>query len=509
MKILVTGGTGVIGAAAIPALLKAGHQVRLLSRHAARDAECFPADVEPHSFDLAKPGDLQQSVSGCEAVLHIAGIVEEHPPEITFEKVNVQGTQALCNAAAAAGRPYFVHLSSLGAERGASEYHRSKLRAEEAVRRYAGPWLILRPGNVYGPGDETLSMLLKMVRSLPAVPTVASGDQPFQPLWYLDAGVAIARAVERRDLSGQTLELAGPEITTTAEVLDRLSKITGRNPARVGVPAWLAQVGTGAAESLGGRADKLLRRAGLEPPINSSKLQMLLEGSLLREGTPNALLTVLEISPTRLEEGLAHLADLLSEQPPGEGVGAVEHSVYWANIQGSPHSPAELIDLVCHRVADVMPIEFAAEPGVPTHAEEGTTLTGDIPGRGHIQVRLDERTETTATFVTLEGHPLAGVLTFAAEREGDSLRFLVEVSAQPSNVLDWIAMHTVGGVMQTQNWREVVQRVIDMSGGTAPDGVQQHKEKLSESEVSELSARIRHLVAARQRAETERVIASE
>jgi NADH dehydrogenase len=509
MKILVTGGTGVIGAAAIPALLKAGHQVRLLSRHADRDAERFPAGVEPHPADLTQPEALGHALADCEAVLHIAGIVEEHPPEITFEKVNVQGTQALCNAAAAAGQPYFVHISSLGADRGASDYHQSKLRAEEAVRSYAGPWLILRPGNVYGPGDETLSMLLKMIRGLPAVPTVAGGDQPFQPIWYLDFGAVIARAVDRRDLAGQTLELAGSEITTTTDVLDRLSKITGRHPAHVGVPAWLAQVGASAAESLGGRGDKLLRRAGLEPPINSSKLQMLLEGSLLRDGAPNALLTVFDLAPTRLDDGLAHLADLLPEQTPGEGVGAVEHSVYWANIQGSPHSPAELIDLVCHRIADVMPIEFAAEPGVPTHAEKGTTLTGDIPGRGHIQVRLDERTETTATFVTLEGHPLAGVLTFAAEREGDSLRFLVEVSAQPSNVLDWLAMHTVGGVMQTQNWREVVHRVVDMSGGTAPDGVQQHKEKLSDSEVSELSARIRHLVAARQRAETERVISGE
>lgn len=509
MKILVTGGTGVIGAAAIPALLKAGHHVRLLSRHADRDAERFPAGVEPYPADLAQPDQLGAALIGCDAVLHIAGIVEEHPPEITFEKVNVQGTRALCDAAASSGRPYFVHISSLGADRGASAYHQSKLHAEQIVRRYTGPWLILRPGNVYGPGDETLSMLLKMVRSLPAVPTVAGGDQPFQPLWYLDFGAAIARAVDRRDLAGQTLELAGPEITTTDDILNRLSKLTGRNPARVGVPAWLAQVGAGAVESLGGRGDKLLRRAGLEPPINSSKLQMLLEGSLLRDGAPNALLTVFELAPTRLDEGLAHLADLLPEQTPGEGVGAVEHSVYWANILGSPHAPAELIDLVCHRIADVMPIEFAAEPGVPTHAEEGTTLTGDIPGRGHIQVRLDERTETTATFVTLEGHPLAGVLTFAAEHEGDSLRFLVEVSAQPSNVLDWIAMHTVGGVMQTQNWREVVHRVVDMSGGTAPDGVQQHKEKLSEPEVSELSARIRHLVAARQRVEAERVIASE
>lgn len=507
MRILVTSGTGVIGAAAIPALLKAGHQVRLLSRDAERDSERFPTGVEPFSADLAQPGELQTAASDCGVVLHNAAIVEEHPPDATFEKANVQGTRSLCAAVATAGKPFFIYLSSLGADCGESDYHRSLLHAEQHVRAYVGPWLILRLSNVYGPGDETVSLLLKMVRSLPAVPTGATGKQPFQPLWYQDLGTALARAVEQRDLAGQTLELAGPDVTTTADVLDRLSQITGRDPARIGVSAWLAQFGADAAESLGGRGERLLRRAGLEPSISSARLHTLLEGNRLRDEAPNALLTVFGIPPTHLQDGIEQLAHLLPEQTPGEGVGAVEHSVYWANILGSPHSPAELIDLVCHRIAEVMPIEFAAEPGAPTRADEGTTLTGAIPGRGHIQVRLDERTETTATFVTLEGHPLAGVLTFAAEREADSLRFLVEVSAQPANVLDWIAMHAGGGVMQSQNWRSVVERVVDMSGGTAPSGVESHKEKLSDQEVSELSARIRHLVAERQRAETERAIA--
>lgn len=99
MKILVTGGTGVIGMAAVPALLKAGYEVRLLSRGAEADANSFPECVEPFPADISDASRLVDAVQGCGGVLHIAGIVEEEPPDVTFEEVNVEGTRRLLAAA--------------------------------------------------------------------------------------------------------------------------------------------------------------------------------------------------------------------------------------------------------------------------------------------------------------------------------------------------------------------------------------------------------------------------
>lgn len=505
MKILVTGGTGVIGAAALPALLRAGHELRLLSRHANRDARAFPAEVEPFVADIGAGEGLDAAVAGCDAILHIAGIAEETPPDSTFERINVGGTAALCAAAAARpAQPFLVFISSLGADTGASPYHQSKLRAEEHVRAYPGSWLILRPGNVYGPGDETISMLLKMTRTMPVVPVVGDADQPFQPMWYEDFGAAIARALAQPELAGQTLELAGVETTTTDDVLTRLATITGRNPTRLPVPAWLAQIGTAALESLGGAAKKLLADGGMQPPLNSTKLQLLLEGSVIRDPAKNALVTVFDVTPTSLDDGLAQLADLLPEQTPGEGVGGVERSIYSAEIQGTPLTADELIARVSDNIADVMPLEFAAEPGVPTSAEEGATLTAAIPGRGNIQVRTAERTDTHVTLVTVEGHPLAGVVKLAAGAIPGGVRFSIEIVAQPANAFDWIAMRTVGGAMQRRNWRAVVRRVVELSGGRAPAGVQRQAEMLDPAEVRTFNERIRALLAERQRTEVER-----
>lgn len=501
MHVLVTGGTGVIGNGAIPALLAAGHTIRLLSRHADREVESFPDGVESFAADIATRRDLDAALVGVDCILHIAGIVEEQPPETTYEAVNVGGTRNLIAAAKDAGQPYFVFISSLGADRGQSEYHQSKLRAEEIVRSYHGRWVVLRPGNVYGPGDETVSMLLKMVRTLPAIPMVARGDQPFAPIWYSDLGRLIEQVVGDPELTGRTFEVAGPDVTSTDDLIKRLGELTGRNVPRMTVPVWVTEVGVQAMEAFGGLGKRLLERAGVGAPLTSAKLDMLLEENVVPPGGHNALMDFVP-EPTSLDDGLDMLADLLPEQLPGEGVGAIQRSRYYADIEGSPYRAAQLLDLVCEHIQSVMPIEFAAEPGVPRRADQpGKTLTAAIAGRGNIQVKLEEKTETRATFVTLEGHPLAGVMQLQAEDLGGGLRFNVHIASQASNVFDWVAMRVIGMSMQTINWRNVVRRVVKLSGGKSPQGVQHESQPMSENEAHDIRRFAERIVQTRKREE--------
>jgi nucleoside-diphosphate-sugar epimerase len=116
--------------------------------------------------------------------------------------VNVDGTRNMLRETERAGVGRFIYVSSLGADTGKSDYHRSKLGGESLVKEFRGGWIILRPGNVYGPGDEVVSLLLKMVRTLPAIPVIDGGDDPFDPVWVDDLAGAIASAVERPDLHG-------------------------------------------------------------------------------------------------------------------------------------------------------------------------------------------------------------------------------------------------------------------------------------------------------------------
>ena len=497
MRVLVTGGTGVIGEGLLPALVGAGHTVRLLSRGAEGDAKRWPASVEPFAADVTDPSSLRGAADDCGAVIHVTGIVDESPPELTFERVNVRGTRNVLAEAARAGLKRFIYVSSLGAERGRSEYHRSKFKAEELVRASAFDWLILRPGNVYGPGDEVISTLLKLVRALPAVPVIDAGNQPFQPVWYEDLGRAILRALETPTLRRETLELAGEETTSMSDILERLSAVTGRTVARVPVPSFLASLGVRLAE--GTNLEKYL---GVKIPLNDAKLKMLLEGNYIEHPSANALTARLGVKATTLDAGLARLADSIPEQLPSEGVGPLRRKRFWADIKGSRHTPTALVEEFREHGAEVMPLEFSAEPGTPRTVEEGTTLTLGLPLRGNVQVRVEEVAPRRVTFSTVEGHMLAGMIQFTASGDKrNAVRFLVEIHARAANLLDLLAMSTVGDSLQRSNWEEVVARVVRLSGGTAPKGVQSETETLDDEEARRVEQRLNDLINRRKRAE--------
>jgi NADH dehydrogenase len=499
MRVLVTGGTGVIGEGLLPALVGAGHTVRLLSRGAAEDAKRWPSEVEPFAADVTDAASLRGAADACGAVVHVTGIVDESPPALTFERVNVAGTRNVLAEAARAGLKRFVYVSSLGAERGRSEYHRSKFKAEELVRASSFDWLILRPGNVYGPGDEVISTLLKLVRALPAVPVIDAGNQPFQPVWYEDLGRAIVRALETPTLRRETLELAGEETTTTSDIIERLSALTGRSVARVPVPSFLASLGVRLAEST--NVEKLL---GVKLPLNDAKLKMLLEGNFIEHPSANALTARLGVRATTLDAGLARLADSIPAQLPSEGVGALRRKKFWADIRGSRHTPTALVEEFRARCAEVMPLEFSAEPGTPRVVEEGTTLTLGLPARGNVQVRVEEVAPRRVTFSTVGGHMLAGMIQFTAS--GDkrrAVRFLIDIHARAATGLDLLAMNTFGDSLQQSNWEEVVTRVVDLSGGTAPLGVQSETETLDDEEARRVERRLNDLINSRKRAEVE------
>lgn len=66
MKVLVTGGTGVVGQAAVTELLRDGHTVRLLTRNAEEDARQWLEGVEPWPASICEPSELRACAEGKE-----------------------------------------------------------------------------------------------------------------------------------------------------------------------------------------------------------------------------------------------------------------------------------------------------------------------------------------------------------------------------------------------------------------------------------------------------------
>jgi NADH dehydrogenase len=475
-------------------LLARGHEVRLMSRHAQEDVKEWPHRVEPYPGDVSNEVEVRGAADGCEAVIHLTAIVAESPPEVTFEKVNVTGTAHLVREAEKAGVQRFVYVSSLGADHGDSPYHQSKRKGEQVAKTFTGKWIIVRPGNVYGTGDDQLSLILKMVRSLPAVPVIAGGDKPFQPIWAADAGAALAMAAERDDLAGRILELAGPEQTTFDAVVDRLARITKRDPIRLPIPVPIATMALRTANAL-----------GADLPVDSGQLTMLSEGNVVTAPEGNALTTVFGLPGTSLDEGLRLLADSQPELLPEEGVGALRRKQFWADIEGSRLTPEALFRHFVSHFSECTPwhVDVGAEPGTPQVPELGATLTLALPLRGNVQIRIVELDERRMTVCTVSGHPLAGAVRFLSEARGALVRFEVQVYDRAANVADWLVMNPIGAKLQNATWRETVERVVKESGGRAVRGVQQEITKLDEDQAREINEWLERLVVAQRQVDHE------
>lgn len=492
MKVLVTGGTGVVGTATVRELVRRRHQVRLLSRHARKDVAQFAEEVEPYEASVADSQSVRGAAEGCDAILHVAGVVRAAPPDVTLEGVNVDGTRHMLAEADRARVRRFVYVSSLGAERGASEYHRTKRRAEELVERWRGAWTIVRPANVYGPGDGELSLLLTMVRTLPALPVIDDGDHPFQPIWMDDLAAALATVLERPDLARRTLDVAGPEVTTTNDVVDRFQHLTGKERIRIPVPNWLASTGSRIASAF-----------GVDAPIGADQVTMLIEENVIQPNGVNALTEILHVRPTPLADGLAKLADAQPEKLPSEGVGRLFRRRYWADIVGSRYTPDELFALLRRHFATLTPdtMDVGAEPGTPTSIEQGATITMALPLRGNVQVRAEEITDRTMTLVTLEGHPLAGAIRFLFEERGDAVRFEVQSYDRAGSTIDRVAMSTIGRFLKSGTWGALVERMVEVSGGRAPEGVQRESEALDEEQAAKVEEWVEEIVVERKKEE--------
>lgn len=224
VRIVVTGG-GAIGSS-VAAVLSGSHDVTVVDVDPAR------ADVVG---DVASPGPWTAALDGAEVVVHTAAIVEEAGDPRRFWHVNVGGTRRVLEAAVAAGVRRAVHLSSIvvygerfprGAlldERAAVRmtgrpYTDTKVAAEHQALRVgmetALEVVVLRPGDVYGPGSVpwTIRPVGLLRRGLFALP--ARGRGILSPIHIDDLARGVAVAATHPAAAGRVYNLTGGEAVT-------------------------------------------------------------------------------------------------------------------------------------------------------------------------------------------------------------------------------------------------------------------------------------------------------
>jgi nucleoside-diphosphate-sugar epimerase len=159
MRLAVTGGTGFVGSHLIEGALAEGHQIKALTRRAQPPQE----GVTWVTGALDQPASLAELCEGCDAVIHIAGVINGDAH--AFHQGNVVGTENMVDAATAAGVQRFIYISSLAArEPSLSAYGRSKCESEEPVIAAGNDWTIIRPPAIYGPRDREMFELFRIAK---------------------------------------------------------------------------------------------------------------------------------------------------------------------------------------------------------------------------------------------------------------------------------------------------------------------------------------------------------
>lgn len=252
-RVFVTGASGFVGAAVVEELLARGYGVNALVHR--RELRRIPGDVRLIKGGVFDPSALNAGVRGCAAVIHLIGIIREEPRRgITFQRMHVEATRRVVEAAVAAGVQRFIHMSALGTRPDAvADYHKTKWQGEQIVRASGLEWTILQPSMIHGPEGEFMQMEARWAgkRAAPFffMPYFGAGPMGFggagriQPVFVKDVGHAFCKAITNSKTVGKTYSVAGAERFTWPEFHKTASKlIVGKNRLTLPIPAWYGKL---------------------------------------------------------------------------------------------------------------------------------------------------------------------------------------------------------------------------------------------------------------------------
>jgi nucleoside-diphosphate-sugar epimerase len=258
LRALVTGATGFIGSHLVEELLRRGFEVRCLIRRTSDTRFLETLGVELVPGDYQDPDSLAPAVADIDHVFHLAAVLTALTWE-EYRRANVEATKNLLAACLARnpGLRRFVFVSSISAagpsEKGRarteddpsapiSDYGRSKLLAEEAVRQYSRrfPAVIIRPPNVIGPRQRELLVAINLIRRR-IMPVIGTGEPQTSLCYVGDVVEALILAAEHPAAAGRTYFLADPRPYTWLEISQSVARALGiRGPVlRVRYPVQL------------------------------------------------------------------------------------------------------------------------------------------------------------------------------------------------------------------------------------------------------------------------------
>jgi uncharacterized protein YbjT (DUF2867 family) len=300
---LVTGATGYVGSRLLRRLVAEGRPVRALARRPERLTE-----VEVVRGDLLTGAGLEEALEGCSTAYYLVHSMEPATGNGSFAGRDRQMATSFAEAAAHAGVERIVYLGGIvPQDRALSSHLSSRLEVEGILLSAVPASTALRASIVIGAGSSSFRILVRLVERLRVLPLPAWRNNRTQPIDERDVIELLARTPLVPEAAGRSLDVAGPDVMTYGDMIERIAEAMGVGRVPLGFNRSLTPPASAVVAAVTGQPLELVR------PLMES-----LESDLLPRD-PDEAPRLYDLRPHPFERALNHA---LAEWERAESLGA-------------------------------------------------------------------------------------------------------------------------------------------------------------------------------------------
>jgi nucleoside-diphosphate-sugar epimerase len=260
MKVAITGASGFIGSNMCRYFNDAGYQVLPFDR-SQRKTGSKELKLDYKVWDVTDRGPINDIFKDVDVVIHLAALFNN--PECSWDdyhRVNVEGTRNVLEAAKRCGVSKVLHTSTVGVAQEYGDppysedtpyspplndkYETTKCEGEKLAlefhRKEGLPIVVIRPAQVYGPGDIRKAKFYRMVRK---GMMINPGNTLKHLIFVEDLCRAYELAIQNEDAVGEILIIGNEKPIKLRELAILISRELGVKPPRIAFPAtpftWL------------------------------------------------------------------------------------------------------------------------------------------------------------------------------------------------------------------------------------------------------------------------------
>ena len=258
-RVLIFGGGGFIGSHLVKHLCKESCQINIVTRDTKKSPSLFfasePGQVKIKKINKFNQQEIDNLIDGSDIIFNLIGILAESR-NTKFNFVHCKIPEMIAHSAKKKRVRNFIHISALNVNKiRSSSYANSKFLGENTIKEIFPNSLIIRPGVVFGKGDNFTNFFSFISNFSPFLPLIGTPDikfskgilnvfdftkkVKFQPLYVGDLAKFIIGVHHEKN---KTYDLVGPVVKDFGEIFDVILKHQGKSRIYLPLPFFIAKI---------------------------------------------------------------------------------------------------------------------------------------------------------------------------------------------------------------------------------------------------------------------------